>query len=105
MPPASFAGFASPPAAIRSWNASIIPMTVPSRPSSGPRLPMMFRYSILRNWSAVCSATAVSIASFIDEKLGARFSAGLSARLTKLGSVSVNSISSLNSRRPIRSRM
>ena len=82
-----------------------MPMTVPSSPSSGPRLPMTLRYSIRRNWSAVCSPIEVSIASFIAAKLGARFSAGFSALLTKLGSVSVKSISSLNWRFAIRSRM
>ncbi len=66
---------------------------------------MMFRYSIFRNCSAVCSPTAVSIASFMLLKLGARFSAGFNARLTKLGSVSVKSINSLNRRWAIISRI
>ena len=50
----------------------------------------------MRNCSAVCSPIAVSIASFMLLKLGARLRAGLSDWLTKLGSFSVKSISSLN---------
>ena len=66
---------------------------------------MMFRYSMRRNFSAVSSPMAVSIASFMLLKLGARFRAGFSALEMKLSSVSVNSISSLNFRWPIMSRI
>src|SRR6185437_3912484 len=82
-----------------------MPRTVPSSPSSGPRFPMMLRYSMRRNCSAVCSPIEVSIASFMAANEGARLSAGLSTLLTKLGSASVKSISSLKRRSEIRSRM